>query len=284
MSAPGDSSHNESREGVVFSPFHAVSWLLKIFQAQITRALSGANKFHAATTATEFHRFQELPPEIRRLIWRASLPPARIYEPVQGICAFVDFLSSRPTRFVREWSPPAMRAACREAYGVCMAAGRFRFGYFDGSSVRGVWYNNDLDAVYYASDDNWRHPLGDIRNIYVGADIALDPAQFARFVADCDVSSCSKLVVAVDPRLQSYEATDFEGTEPFFRPMRDDDIVGLRQTPAGSLPDDVNKSTVTWADLKLILQDHLKYQLVMPRLEAVEVFRRRLTRDDKALE
>lgn len=176
-----------------------------------------------------------------------------------------------------------MRAACREAYNVCMAAGRFRFGYFDGSSVRGLWYNNDADAVYFAKEDMWRHPLGDIKNIYVGTEIVLDPAHLSAFIADCDMTSWSRFIVAVDPKALGSE-TDVEGTEPFFRPMKDEDVVGFQKKLTGILPDDVSERLITWADLRLFLQDYLKYQPVMPRLEAVEVFRRPVARKDEALE
>ncbi|KAF5516457.1 hypothetical protein CGCS363_v000432 [Colletotrichum siamense] len=85
--------------------FGAARWLL---------GLPPANAIEAPqpVAATTLHRFRELPPEIRRGIWDLALPPPRVYEPE---ASSTDVM--KPVKFLTEFPPPAMREACREAYG-----------------------------------------------------------------------------------------------------------------------------------------------------------------------
>ncbi|CAI0646273.1 unnamed protein product [Colletotrichum noveboracense] len=195
--------------------FGAARWLL---------GLPPANAIEAPqpVAATTFHRFRELPPEIRRGIWNLALPPPRVYEPE---ASSTDVL--KPVKFLTEFPPPAMREACREAYGVCMSRGCFQSGYW-GSRMRGIWYNVFTDAIYYACEMQCtRTQIETPATIYLSADCALRSPNCRDFLMSPKFDYCERLIVAVyPPGSWEMDAKELRGTEPVFRKIKDEESVG----------------------------------------------------------
>ncbi|KAL0938688.1 uncharacterized protein CTRU02_205298 [Colletotrichum truncatum] len=237
--------------------------------------------------ATSLSRFGKLPAEIRCAIWRASLPPPRVYEPhLRGIDADL-----KPTKFFEEWAPPEMRESCREAYNICMSAGKFRFGYFENSHVRGLWYNNDVDAIYYSCQDQLgSNCLDGIKNIYTSMDMALSGDCVDVLIYDHGLHLCQRLVVAMWPKYPMRPeilSRILEMTKPTFRRIRDQDIVGINEYDNQDYPEGAEGAPITWGEVKQVLQNLLeqgrqhvsgnksKWESKGPfALEAVEVFRK----------
>ncbi|KAI3538384.1 hypothetical protein CSPX01_09521 [Colletotrichum filicis] len=241
----------------------------------------------------DFPQFQKLPAEIKRKIWIEALPTPRIYEP-DNRAMWISF--NHPTRFYREYYPPRVRETCKDAYYACMSVGRFTFGYFDNSNIRGLWYNETQDAVYYATCDQWFNtPLKGLRKIYISMEVAISIFLDQGFRSQT-FEACRHLVVALylDKRCEigDVKTDDFATTAPVFRAMRDDDImvekVDLTPYLAGRFPELLEKKFLTWADFKSVLlqkrEEAIFESLGEPwdawlnkrplLLEAVEVFRK----------
>ncbi|KXH44779.1 hypothetical protein CNYM01_02244 [Colletotrichum nymphaeae SA-01] len=240
-----------------------------------------------------FPQFKKLPPEIQRKIWLEALPAPRIYEPNDN----ATWISNdHPTRFYREFLPPRVREACKDAYDACMSVGRFTFGYFDNSNIRGLWYNEMQDAVYYVTCDQWYgNRLMGLRKIYISVEVALFIFLDEGFTTKA-FGACRHLVVALylDKRheIGENETDHFTTTVPVFRAMRDDDIMAkvseLADDLAETFPELLKKQFLTWADVKgmllqtrekLILESSDKHWNAWMNkgpllLEAVEVFRK----------
>ncbi|GKT48098.1 uncharacterized protein ColSpa_08279 [Colletotrichum spaethianum] len=229
--------------------------------------------------ANSFPRFLHFPPEIRRMIWEASLPPGRIYEP-KTYNSWITY-DTRPVQFYQHWAPPVMREACREAYTVCMENGSFRFGYFGGMRpglMRGIWFNNDLDAVYLHTYEQWHyfHLLG-IKNVCISDTIALDPYQ-CQHIFGC--LSCDRVIIAYYPvGTPAYE--QLTKTYPVFRSIRNEnEVVAMQQVDPEDLDADLE---ITWKEHKATLEEYWKKEqhMMSVTFEAVEVFRK--ARDPSAI-
>ncbi|KAK1705610.1 hypothetical protein BDP67DRAFT_583129 [Colletotrichum lupini] len=240
----------------------------------------------------DFPRFQELPAEIKRKIWIEALPAPRIYEP-NNHATWISV--NHPTRFYREYYPPRVRETCKDAYDACMSVGRFTFGYFDNSNIRGLWYNETQDAVYYATCDQWYNtPLKGLRKIYISIEVALLIFLEEGFRTQT-LGACRHLVVALylDKRREvgDVRTEGFATTVPVFRDMRDDDIMVEKSAVMhyfiGPFPGLFEKF-LTWGHVKgMLLQKREEIILENSNepwnawmnkgpllLEAVEVFRK----------
>ncbi|KXH50790.1 hypothetical protein CSIM01_01639 [Colletotrichum simmondsii] len=240
-----------------------------------------------------FPQFKKLPAEIQRKIWLEALPAPRIYEPNDNA---IWISCDHPTRFYREYSPPRVREACKDAYDACMSVGRFTFGYFDNSNIRGLWYNEMQDAVYYATGDQWISTmLQGLRKIYISIEVALHVFLDDGFSTQT-FGACRHLVVTLylDKRREigEHETDKFTTTVPVFRAMRDDDIMArVSEVPSDhrwSFPELLKQRFLTWADVKGMLlqkrEEAILESLEEPwnvwmnkgplLLEAVEVFRK----------
>ncbi|KAK2019873.1 hypothetical protein LZ32DRAFT_652468 [Colletotrichum eremochloae] len=145
-----------------------------------------------------FTKFRQLPDEIRRAIWKASLPAPRVFEPKVYDNELDNYEEGKPTRFIREWkTPPRMKGACRETYAVCMSLGRFTFGRFKNSSIRGFWFNDEHDAVYFSRYGQWDgNRVRGIQTVYVSTDIALTELIGKGFEND-NLTACRHLIVTL---------------------------------------------------------------------------------------
>ncbi|GKT48099.1 uncharacterized protein ColSpa_08280 [Colletotrichum spaethianum] len=241
-----------------------------------------------ASATKTFPKFRQLPVEIRRAIWEASLPASRVFEPTGDDEELFSYKEGKPTRFIREWAPPRMRGACREAYAVCMSVGRFTFGCFKNSRIRGLWFNDKHDAVYFSHYWQWDYTrVCGVQTIYLSPKIALTELVHKN-CWDANLAACRRLVVALHPGMLSPAAEvtpeDLPGTKPVFRAMTDDDIIGPHQLKAASFPEFADKEFITWGELRLVLQN-LRQKMITAnaekpdfykgpiQMEAVEVFR-----------
>lgn len=173
-----------------------------------------------------FPRFKKLPPEIRRKIWVEALPAPRIYEPDNND----EYWSlDKGTRFFHEYYPPRVRQTCKEAYEACMSVGRFTFGCFGNSNIRGLWYNDTRDAIYYATLGQWYGTnLKAPQKMIISVEIALDEFLKTAF-EDEKFAACRHLVVAlfIDRYLPigSIMTDDLARLDPLLRFMKDDDNI-----------------------------------------------------------
>ncbi|KAF9879719.1 hypothetical protein CkaCkLH20_02530 [Colletotrichum karsti] len=234
----------------------------------------------------EFHGFPKLPPEIRRAIWEAALPPPNICQPVGERQAASDWHSERPTKFKNTWKPPTIRAACREAYEVTMSRGRFRFGYYHDSGIRGLWFNDSTDAVYISRPQQLEYNhFPDVHNIYLGACLALDSTLCWNFINNDEFDSCRRLVIALDPK-GPVGFVRMMTTTPKFWTMQDHDCLGKHAFNGNDYPAGAKSRHITLGQARQVLLHFFKKRqesrLQMGRtdfyqgplkVEAVEVFR-----------
>ncbi|GKT83680.1 hypothetical protein Ct61P_01530 [Colletotrichum tofieldiae] len=210
---------------------------------------------------TTFFKFRQLPVEVRRAIWEVSLPAPRVFEPegYNDDDELLDYEEGKPTRFIREWAPPRMRGACREAYAVCMSAGRFTFGWFRNSSIRGLWFNDKHDAVYFSHYRQWdRAQVRGVQTICVSTEIALTDLAYKGF-EHANLAACRRLIVALHPKMlypiEEVTLEDLPGTKPVFRAMKDDDIIGPHKLEVARFPELAGKPFLTWGELRSVLQN-----------------------------
>ncbi|KAK1970690.1 hypothetical protein LY78DRAFT_666672 [Colletotrichum sublineola] len=224
------------------------------------------------TPAAPFTRFRHLPPEIRRMIWKSSLPPGRIYEPKP----YNDWtmLDHRPVQFYQHWAPPVMREASKEAYMVCMENGSFRFGYYSYArpgQMRSIWYNDEQDAVYLHTFDQWNKlDLFNVKNICISEEIALNPEHCERVLGNMD---CNRVIVAYYP-VGTPTEEQLTDTYPVFRSIcNEDNVVTVQMVD----PEDWDEGLeLTWREHKAFIKNCWeKGNLGKPvDFEAVEVFRK----------
>ncbi|KAF4873000.1 hypothetical protein CGCSCA1_v007867 [Colletotrichum siamense] len=270
----------------MFKIFGAASWLL---------GLPPANDVEAPQPATTFPQFRQLPPEIRDAIWRAALPPPRIYEP--DTSSPLAGNPKYPTQFFRTWRPPTVREACKEAYDVCNSVGEYKYGYW-GGHMRGIWINIFTDAVYFACEIQYEQSeLLEVDTIYLSSDCALRSPDCRNFLMSDRFDACSRLVVAIyPPGSWEMDVETLRGTDPVFRRITDEtELIGFSEWDATDYAgrkegdgDEVKRDhPVTWKLTKEIIlklfklrqeaareagRDHWEDEL---KLEAVEVFRKR---------
>ncbi|KAH0435304.1 hypothetical protein CcaCcLH18_04913 [Colletotrichum camelliae] len=167
--------------------------------------------------ATTFPRFSQLPPEIRKCIWEMALPDARVFVPYQNN---QDQIALR-----QAYRPPAVRAACKEAWLVTEGNGRFAFGYKH-TRTHGFWFNPSRDIVFVRQDemsDNVEEAIRSARaqNIatewceFEPEDSCFDIMVWARESPDC-----LKLIVTTIPQLR-VSIANIDHAQLFKLPDRD---------------------------------------------------------------
>ncbi|OAA61507.1 hypothetical protein ISF_05586 [Cordyceps fumosorosea ARSEF 2679] len=116
-----------------------------------------------------------LPPEVRQLVWEATLPGPRIFHvselaaPPTSDNSDKDDKDDRPTTlldFHIRHPPPASHGICRESRAITLLR-----GFFFSSSAAGPWFNPRRDMLYL--DRNMRHRLNTTRTPVPGLDRVL---------------------------------------------------------------------------------------------------------------
>lgn len=100
--------------------------------------------YNNLTLEQNFHQFRSLPPEIRNMIWKFSLPRARIFKP---------YVLDYPCGTVlldMDSDLPSVRAVCHESRQVCDSNGRFLHEVC--GSTRHGWFNFAIDEVFIHID------------------------------------------------------------------------------------------------------------------------------------
>ncbi|KAF4928583.1 hypothetical protein CGCVW01_v001936 [Colletotrichum viniferum] len=260
--------------------FGAARWLLGLPPASDIEAPQ-------PVAATTFHRFREFPPEIRHAIWKAALPPPRVYEPEASV---VDV--TKPVHFLTSFPPPAMREACREANEACQSEGVFKFGYW-GGHLRGMWFNVSKDAIYYACEAQYtRTELVEVNTIYLSADCAFRSPDIRDFLLSPRFDFCDRLIIALYPP-GSWEmpVKTLKGTEPVFRRIDDMETIGFHEWDNTDFPeaqrDEMEvEDCISWFNAREVILGLFKMRQEAARLagrehyeedlevEAVEVFRK----------
>ncbi|KAK2769401.1 hypothetical protein CKAH01_01008 [Colletotrichum kahawae] len=110
-------------------------------QARILDRICGINT--PSASGSTFHRFSELPTELRYIIWELALPSARIFRP---------WLDDRGIHLYDEHETPAILYACRESRQVAEKHGNFQFGSRTSRS-RGFWFNYKRDIAFIHDTD-----------------------------------------------------------------------------------------------------------------------------------
>ncbi|KAM0564100.1 hypothetical protein ACHAPJ_000309 [Fusarium lateritium] len=114
-----------------------------------------------------FPQFNQLPPEIRIMIWKLSFGPPRVFR--------TKATSTVPgaVPMVVNHKPPLATQACKEARDVSLKVGKFLFG-SHGGPIKSLWFNLSNDIIYWnnAELDWWQiryngHRLSCIENVAV---------------------------------------------------------------------------------------------------------------------
>ncbi|KAK1636437.1 hypothetical protein BDP81DRAFT_394132 [Colletotrichum phormii] len=221
----------------------------------------------------ELPQFKKFPAEIRRKIWLSALPSPRIYEP-DNMAEYWSF--DKPTRFLHEYSPPRVREACKEAYEACMSVGHFTFGCFRNTNIRGLWFNDTQDAIYYATLEQWyQTELKASEKTIISIEVALDVFLETGFENE-SFAACRHLVVAlyIDSRcpIASVHMDELPRKLSVFRALD-------------------GRNYLTWAELRDMLLKTREGKILANAgkpgiykgtliLEAVEAFRKGDNRDD----
>ncbi|KAM0246318.1 hypothetical protein ACHAP5_004791 [Fusarium lateritium] len=102
----------------------------------------------ARSPATTFHRFKELPAELRAMVWKLALQPPRIFRlgPVSDESQ-IDF-HWRWVPILNPHKPPACAQACREPRAIFTAEAKQLFGSNEGI-YRSLWFSPSTDIVYW---------------------------------------------------------------------------------------------------------------------------------------
>lgn len=148
---------------------------------------------------TTFPRFSRLPPEIRKSVWEMTLPDPRVFVPYEND---QDQIALR-----QAYKPPAVRAACKEAWLVTEEKGRFAFGYKH-TRTHGFWFNPSRDIVFVRHDEM----SGDVEEAIKSArtqniatewcEFASEDSCFSMMVWARELPDCLKLIVTTLPQLR----------------------------------------------------------------------------------
>ncbi|KAF4825753.1 hypothetical protein CGCSCA5_v000292 [Colletotrichum siamense] len=163
-----------------------------------SRAASNCD-FGRAMPLTTFPRFSRLPPEIRKSVWEMTLPDPRVFVPYEND---QDQIALR-----QAYKPPAVRAACKEAWLVTEEKGRFAFGYKH-TRTHGFWFNPSRDIVFVRHDEM----SGDVEEAIKSArtqniatewcEFASEDSCFSMMVWARELPDCLKLIVTTLPQLR----------------------------------------------------------------------------------
>lgn len=180
------------------------------------RALSAsASATNTKTDTQGFPKFNQLPPEIRRMIWELSFGPPRVFRTADN-----SFLKALLPMVVNHKPPPPMQA-CREARAIALEVGKFRFGVW-GDKIKSLWFRKAVDIFYWTMEscpiskfhhskedglsdgEDGESPLmhftGDIEN--VAFDFRNDPPKSLCEIMDvaCLFPGCKNLLVVLPHR------------------------------------------------------------------------------------
>ncbi|KAH7257161.1 hypothetical protein BKA59DRAFT_552839 [Fusarium tricinctum] len=114
----------------------------------------------ARAPATTFHRFRELPTEIRVMIWKLALQTPRIF---RSGPASDDFEIDFPMGWVpilNPHKPPASAQACREPRAIFKTEAKQLFGFNEGI-YKSLWFSPSMDIFYWDMEDMSPFSLND---------------------------------------------------------------------------------------------------------------------------
>ncbi|KAF4928585.1 hypothetical protein CGCVW01_v001934 [Colletotrichum viniferum] len=168
-----------------------------------SRAASNCD-FGRAMPVTTFPCFSRLPPEIRKSIWGMTLPDPRVFVPYEND---QDQIALR-----QAYKPPAVRAACKEAWLVTEEKGRFAFGYKH-TRTHGFWFNPSRDIVFVRHDEM----SDDVEEAIKSActqniatewcEFASEDSCFSMMVWARELPDCLKLIATTLPQLRVHIET-----------------------------------------------------------------------------
>lgn len=165
-----------------------------------------------------------------------------------------------------------------------MKAGQFRFGHFEDylghGSMRSIWYNNELDAIYLSGPQQyWFVNRLQVKNLIIGDALVLDSDDL-RAVLTGDCHGCDNLTIAYQPRgapINENRGPDREelyATEPVFYAVKDNERVCTEIVDAENWDEGLLK---TWAEHRDELKEIFYENGPKTRdvtFRAVEVFRK----------
>ncbi|KAK1636438.1 hypothetical protein BDP81DRAFT_394133 [Colletotrichum phormii] len=163
--------------------------------------------------------------------------------------------------------------------------GQFRFGYYEDDLARGtmrsIWYNNKLDAIYISRFSQWRGLNLYVKNLIIGDTIVLNPDK-CRDVLSGACYGCDNLKIAYQPRgapivkSRAPSHYELETTQPVFYDIKDHERVCAELVDLDDWDEGLLK---TWGEHQLELEKVL-YESAgssfkkLVGFRAVEVFRK----------
>ncbi|KAM0443624.1 hypothetical protein ACHAQK_003271 [Fusarium lateritium] len=127
----------------------------------------------ARSPATTFHRFKELPAELRATIWKLTLQPPRIFRlGTSSGKSEIDF-NWQWVPILNPHKPPACAQACREPRTIFTAEAKQLFGSNEGI-YKSLWFSPSTDIVYWDLEsippyslEDLTHGFPDVQNLAV---------------------------------------------------------------------------------------------------------------------
>jgi hypothetical protein len=214
----------------------------------------------ARSPVTTFHRFRELPAEVRVMTWKLALQTPRIFRLNNN----VQFGSWLP--IINPHKPPACAQACREPRTIFKAEAKQLFG-LNGGIYKSLWFSPSKDIVYWEKRtfvtiglglENYGHDFPDIQNLAVGwpGDDGSDSEVLLGNVSTI-FPGCKRLIMVMEhPFLP-------DGGDVSFTKVKDDDEMNIL----------FSEDFCQWGEIRRELSERfpLHGKQEIPNIEAVEV-------------
>lgn len=127
----------------------------------------------ARSPATTFHRFRELPAEIRVMIWKLALQTPRIFRSGPSSDDFEIEFPMGWVPILNPHKPPASAQACREPRAIFKTEAKQLFGFNEGI-YKSLWFSPSTDIFYWDMEilspfslDDFGLNFPDIQNVAV---------------------------------------------------------------------------------------------------------------------
>ncbi|CAJ0546133.1 Ff.00g096060.m01.CDS01 [Fusarium sp. VM40] len=217
----------------------------------------------ARSPATTFHRFRELPAEIRVMIWKIALQTPRIFRLGPASDDFAIDFQRRWVPILNPHKPPACAQACREPRAVFKTEAKQLFGLNDGI-YKSLWFSPSTDIVYWDREivsafrlGNFGSDFPDIRNLAVDCpgDDDLELEILLRDVSSMFPDCKRLIVVMVHQPLSTRDVS--------FTKIKDDDEMNIP----------FSGDWCQWGEIRREISElfPLNYKKEKPSIEGVEV-------------